>query len=434
MAAPAPMQLKVRVPQNEEVARCLHEKRLSMREQPAGFKEHLDRTFAKAYRNVCAANEPIRTLKEFSKINGVGPWLIRCMKGFFPESKQDSPTKGKKTRVPKCPKPKKNTAAPASSLGSIMLAISIGSSDFNMLDKDVVSMDNCILAMPPRQSSEEFLEAYEVVLILDDRENFGYSSRKVASKKVADNIGSQFKVPVEVKRFPVGDGIWIARHKKFLTEYVLDFIVERKNVADLGSSIRDNRYKDQKTRLQECGLKKLIYLVEGDPNTSKGSAASIKTACFTTEIFEGFDVIRTSGYADTMRTYGYLTLSIIDYYSTNFHSLAKSACICPSPTYDEFERQCRCLQKKTVSQIFALQLMQVPQVTEKVALTVIEFYPTLFSLARAYSMLEGDIHAQEEMLKNKSKMINAGASRNIFKLVWGDAGPSRQKSRPCTKL
>jgi len=47
---------------------------------------------------------------------------------------------------------------------------------------------------------------------------------------------------------------------------------------------------------------------------------------------------------------------------------------------------------------------------------------------------EGDIHAQEEMLKNKSKMINAGASRNIFKLVWGDAGPSRQKSRPCTKL
>ena len=55
---------------------------------------------------------------------------------------------------------------------------------------------------------------------------------------------------MQVKRLPVGDGIWIARHRKFLTEYVLDFIVERKNVADLGSSIRDNRYKDQKSRLQ----------------------------------------------------------------------------------------------------------------------------------------------------------------------------------------
>ena len=31
--------------------------------------------------------------------------------------------------------------------------------------------------------------------------------------------------------------------------------------------------------------------------------------------------------------------------------------------------------------------MQVPQVTEKVALAVVEFYPTLLSLARAYSML-----------------------------------------------
>jgi crossover junction endonuclease MUS81 len=56
----------------------------------------------------------------------------------------------------------------------MLIFLSQGSTDFNMLDKDVVSMNNCILAMPPRQSSEEFLEAYEVVLILDDRENFGF--------------------------------------------------------------------------------------------------------------------------------------------------------------------------------------------------------------------------------------------------------------------
>ncbi|CAL4945571.1 unnamed protein product [Urochloa decumbens] len=447
MAPPATMQLKARLPENEEVARALHEKRLAMREQPAGFKEHLDRTFGKAYRNVCASTEPIRTLKDFSKINGVGPWLIRCMKGFFAESSKDlSPTKcnvagenGKKPRGPKRCVPKKNNAAsgfpgketpvelncqiaqplpPCQGTFELQSSGKTDSVGFNMPDKDTVLVDHSILAMPPRQSSEEFLEAYEVVLILDDRENFGPRSRKVASRKFADNISSQFNVSVEVKRLPIGDGIWIVRHRKFLTEYVLDFIVERKNIADLGSSIRDNRYKDQKSRLQNCGLRKLIYLVEGDPNTANGSVASIKTACFTTELSEGFDVLRTSGYADTQRTYGYLTQSIIDYYSTNFCILSKSASICP--TYDEFEEKCRNLQKKTVSQIFALQLMQVPQVTEKVALAVIEFYPTLFSLARAYSMLEGDTRAQEEMLKNKSKVINAGASRNIFKLVWGD--------------
>ncbi|GJM91910.1 hypothetical protein PR202_ga08330 [Eleusine coracana subsp. coracana] len=396
--APPPKQLRVRLPENEGVARCLHEKRLSTHDQTGGLKVNLDRTFAKAYRNVCDSEEPIRTLKDFSKIKGVGPWLIRQMKEFFADSNQDlSPTKGKKTRESKCSLLNKKRAAPSS--GSSKLSIlrgkelssdvglsacsssvipfsaqrqielqssgTTGSAELNgIYKKDTPYVDNSIWAMPPRQSSEEFHDAYEVVLILDDRENFGCHSRKIAASKVADNIHSQCMVPVE-----------------------------------------------------KCGLRKLIYLVEGDPNCSNASER-IKTACFTTEILEGFDVLRTSGYADTVKMYSNLTRSIIEYYNANFSTLAESSRVCP--TYDEFERNCRCLKRKTVSQIFALQLMQVPQVTEQVALAVIELYPTLLSLAQAYSMLEGDIRAQEEMLKNKSKMVNAGASRNIFKLVWGD--------------
>lgn len=64
----------------------------------------------------------------------------------------------------------------------------------------------------------------------------------------------------------MGDGIWIARHKEDHTEYVLDFVVERKEVMDLDGSIEDNRYRDQKLRMKRCGLRKLIYLVEGDLN------------------------------------------------------------------------------------------------------------------------------------------------------------------------
>ncbi|XP_041011162.1 crossover junction endonuclease MUS81-like [Juglans microcarpa x Juglans regia] len=53
----------------------------------------------------------------------------------------------------------------------------------------------------------------------------------------------------KLRWLPVGDGIWIAGHKYVDSEYVLDFIVERKNVDDLRCSIRDNRYRDQKLRL-----------------------------------------------------------------------------------------------------------------------------------------------------------------------------------------
>ncbi|KAK4406320.1 Crossover junction endonuclease MUS81 [Sesamum angolense] len=165
-----------------------------------------------------------------------------------------------------------------------------------------------------------------------------------------------------------------------------------------------------------CGLKKMIYLVEGDPNSSE-AAESIKTACFTTEILEGFDVQRTSGLADTLKKYGYLTRSINQYYKS-LDPEQKFAGVCPP--FDEFIRTCEELDKMTVSDVFAVQLMQVPQVTEDIALAVLDMYPTLVSLARAYSLLDGDVCAQEEMLKRQSNnLINGSASKNIFHLVWG---------------
>ncbi|KAK7271435.1 hypothetical protein RJT34_27341 [Clitoria ternatea] len=284
------------------------------------------------------------------------------------------------------------------------------------LNKDELESKMNILNVPPLSLGERFEDAYDIILILDDREQFATQGSR--SRKIIENIRSQFKIRIEVRRLPVGDGIWIARHKILDSEYVLDFIVERKKIDDLRSSIRDNRYKDQKLRLVRCGLKKLIYLVEGDPNSSE-AAESIKTACFTTEILEGFDVQRTSGLGDTLRKYGYLTQAISQYYKSQvFGDNVKCSGTCPP--FDEFIRRCQDLEKMTVSDVFAIQLMQVPQVTEEVAMAVLDLYPTLLSLARAYVLLEGDARAQGEMLQRQSNnMINGVASRNIFQFVWG---------------
>ncbi|CAK8564965.1 unnamed protein product [Lathyrus sativus] len=283
-------------------------------------------------------------------------------------------------------------------------------------NKDELESKMNILSMPPLSLGERFEDAYEVVLILDDREQFATQGSR--SRKIIDNIRSHFKIKIEVRRLPVGDGIWIARHKNLGSEYVLDFIVERKKIDDLRSSIRDNRYKDQKLRLVRCGLRKLIYLVEGDPNSSE-AAESIKTACFTTEVLEGFDVQRTTSLGDTLRKYGHLTQAIYQYYKSGFfEDNNKRSAICPP--FDEFIRRCQDLEKMTVSDVFATQLMQVPQVTEEIAMAVLDLYPTLLSLARAYTLLDGDSRAQEQMLQRQSSnVINATASRNIFQLVWG---------------
>ncbi|KAF2323787.1 hypothetical protein GH714_036922 [Hevea brasiliensis] len=170
---------------------------------------------------------------------------------------------------------------------------------------------------------------------------------------------------------------------------------------------------------ERCGLKKLIYLVEGDPNSCE-AAESIKTACFTTEILEGFDVQRTSCLRDTLKKYGYLTHSITQYYGSQLPEYEPN-CAGVCPPFDEFIKRCQDLDKMTVCDVFAIQLMQVPQVTEEIAIAVLDLYPTLVSLARAYSLLDGDVCAQEEMLRKQSNnAISATASRNIFRLVWGN--------------
>ncbi|KAJ6387901.1 hypothetical protein OIU77_026459 [Salix suchowensis] len=274
-----------------------------------------------------------------------------------------------------------------------------------------------VLSLPPLSFGERFEDVYEVILILDDREQFAIQCSR--GRKLVECICKEHKIKIQVRRLPVGDGIWIARHKYLLSEYVLDFIVERKKVDDLRSSIRDNRYRDQKLRLLRCGLKKLIYLVEGDPNSSE-AAESIKTACFTTEILEGFDVQRTNSLRDTLKKYAHITLSITQYYRLQLpEDQSKSTRVCPP--FDEFIKRCQDLDKMTVSDVFAIQLMQVPQVTEETAVAVLNLYPTVLSLARAYSLLDGDVSAQEDMLrKQSSNAVSAVASRNIFQLVWGN--------------
>ncbi|CAL1353432.1 unnamed protein product [Linum trigynum] len=282
---------------------------------------------------------------------------------------------------------------------------------------EVAQQNMSVLSMPPLGVGERFEDLYEVLLVLDDREQFATHGSR--GKKLIDGMCKEHRIKVEVRRLPVGDAIWLAHHKYHFDEYVLDFVVERKNVDDLRSSIREHRYRDQKLRLQRCGLKKLMYLVEGDPNSCEG-ADSIKTACFTTEILEGFDIQRTTSLLDTLKKYGYLTKSISRYYrllSTCDRSQQRGTC----PLYRDFVKRCEELDKMTISDVFANQLMQVSQVTEEAAMAVLDLYPTLLSLARAYSSLYGDFHAQENMLRKQSNdIVTPAASRNIFQFVCGE--------------
>lgn len=53
------------------------------------------------------------------------------------------------------------------------------------------------------------------------------------------------QVNFEIRHLKVGDFIWIARNNKG-EELVLPYVVERKRMDDLASSIKDGRFHEQK--------------------------------------------------------------------------------------------------------------------------------------------------------------------------------------------
>jgi crossover junction endonuclease MUS81 len=86
--------------------------------------------------------------------------------------------------------------------------------------------------------------SFEIVLVLDTRE--------VESKTSRDKFAQALEekgLRVETRALRLGDMCWIARRRDGIggeeDECVLDYVVERKRLDDLCSSIKDGRYNEQ---------------------------------------------------------------------------------------------------------------------------------------------------------------------------------------------
>lgn len=111
----------------------------------------------------------------------------------------------------------------------------------------------------------------------------------------ADKIAAG-NVPVSVRKLTLGDFIWIAKEKGGTKrEVVLDFIVERKRMDDLASSIMDGRFKEQKFRLCGCPLKQRIYLVEkyGASVNIAVPSATLRQAVTNTQVIDDLFIKET---------------------------------------------------------------------------------------------------------------------------------------------
>ncbi|OEU14539.1 hypothetical protein FRACYDRAFT_241086 [Fragilariopsis cylindrus CCMP1102] len=174
---------------------------------------------------------------------------------------------------------------------------------------------------------------WKIILLIDGREH--------KSKQVVSSC-KQVGIPCEERHLAIGDMAWIARcvlpkdnssnnqqqqqqqqqqqstatattskkkRKKKdadddehrIIEILVGTIIERKDVADLASSLYGTRYAEQRLRLSQCGLPQVLFLVEGDLHScSNCPAETLQMAMMETRVNLGFQIVQTKHLTDTV--------------------------------------------------------------------------------------------------------------------------------------
>lgn len=89
----------------------------------------------------------------------------------------------------------------------------------------------------------ENLRSYLLFCLSPDRHS-GQKHLEGATVAELSILGTLF----EVRHLTVGDFIWVCRDRVTGQELVLPYIVERKRMDDLASSIQDGRFREQKVK------------------------------------------------------------------------------------------------------------------------------------------------------------------------------------------
>lgn len=301
--------------------------------------------------------------------------------------------------------------------------------------------------------------SFSVELVVDTREIFGKKDRDYMEK----NLTAKGIIPC-MRSLSLGDILWVAKMKDpgFLTrrglegdEIILDYIVERKRVDDLVSSIKDGRFHEQKFRLKKSGLKNVIYLVEEITHRSDAIgqfAEAMQTAIVAAQVVDGFFVKRTMMMDDTISYLVGMTKLLKQRYETkplhviptqvitanNYRPLLKhleekEPTTEYHVTYDAFA----CLSSKsetlTLRDVYLKMLMCTKGLTGEKAIELQKKWKTPIELVEAYRRIEST-HGNDELGKDRKWSMVSDAIDNpvprkrIMKALstkiaetWGDA-------------
>ena len=188
------------------------------------------------------------------------------------------------------------------------------------------------------------------------------------------------------------------------------FVIERKTICDLSSSIKDGRHREQKVRLLNSGInvENIMYLIEGDIDQVRMKClpkTTITSSIINTLIRDKIKIYRSRNINES-----------IEFIDSVFKKILKDPSILQSKTTDYISTIK--LKKKdnlNSSNCYLLQLGQIPGSSVKIAECVSLQYPTMLSLCQKYDSIPEE--ERPKLLENMKYSIQNNKTRRIGKVL-----------------
>ena len=197
-------------------------------------------------------------------------------------------------------------------------------------------------------------------IIIDNRETNLYNN-------MMERDLDKYNIIITKKQLDIGD--------IHITFNDINFIYERKTMYDLISSIKDGRYKEQKSRLIANNPNNINYIIEGTDIIASNNSHNqqLLTSVYYNSIYrDKINIFFTKNINDTITLLLLISTKIIDK-PENFSSIYERS--------KDYIDNCKIKTKKCDNIdkdiCYLLQLSQIPGISKQIAKNIKDIYPSL---------------------------------------------------------
>ena len=262
-------------------------------------------------------------------------------------------------------------------------------------------------------------------IILDFRE---IELKASIENLINTNIAFQ-NIQLKIENLHIGDIIIEIDEKSFI-------IIERKQISDLLSSLKDGRYAEQSFRLNESAHHNhnIMYLIEGNINKFNKHKNTIYSSILSLNFYKGFSVINTISIDESAF---FICNSVIKisknekdnkpffYSNTNNPinekvSTSENIEMAIKTSDKDYVKAIKTIKKNNINtnNISEIMLCQIPGVSPNVALIIMKDFHNIYNLINC---LKQDVHCLDEIKISNSKQqfrkLNKSCIENIKKFL-----------------